>query len=467
MFGSGSRLVPGYMMKGDAIAGRYRVDRVVGNGNSGFVVAARHAQTRERVALKVITNGPRPEVTTVARLSHPNLARIVDTGMTEELDPFVATEWLDGVPLTDVLAQQGKVPVRTAAGIIVQACAGLAVAHGAGLVHADLKPQNLFLTSDGMVKVLDFGMTLPLETEEGSAAWFASPAYLAPEQLREPTVDARADVWALGVILHQMLAGTLPFESETIAGMFVAVAYAEPKPLPDAPPDLATVVRACLAKDAGQRISSVLELAKRLQPFVGASDSVPVQLAMTIEAPVESTDAPAPAPQPKAAVERPLASRFWMPKMRLDQLAMSARLVVETLMPEPRTPHERVFARRRLGAVGVVAAAALLGVASLFASPGTPAAAAELEEEEVAIDGARGVEVGPFVPPSFALPAQEVETTSDRATAPPSSIRWVAPRARAVPTRANPNGFTHPSRLVDRPNERRARQTGGIAATRP
>lgn len=484
-------------MKGDSIAGRYRVDRVLGSGSSGFVVAARHIHSREKVALKVLTNGAAPPAVELPSSAH--IARVLDTGYTVERQGYIATELFEGHSLKEII-KQGPVSPRLAVGWIRQACAGLAVAHAAGLVHGSLKPQNIFLTSEGIVKLLDFGMTTPLVEEtdqEASAAWLHSPAYLAPEQLRDTRFDPRADVWALGVILHQLIAGALPFESETIAGMFVAVAYDEPKPLldPDVPFDLANVVKRCLAKNAAER-PSIAELIELLAPFAPA-ESMPPQLAMTIEdepvpsaEPVESAQViePSPASRMKLAFERsvsrpPPLSRLGatsrvkkLVQPSVDRISreithrvgrgwLAARLMAQTIAPDARTPAERDFQRRRWGAVGVVAAAAVLGIASIFASPAASAAPTALATEAALVaEAPLDFGLGAVVPASFALPErEEPDTTGDRAPTPPAAlpVRWTPPPRTRLLVRDDPyhrkptstvvaTGFTHPRKLQER-----------------
>ena len=270
-------VVPGFKIEGGTIAGRYRVEKLLGAGSSGFVVAARHVYLRRRVTLKILASttsahqqAQRRHLVAAhkaAALRGPHIARIVDTGFTEDGMPFIATERLEGRTLAEELADRSELPPAEAVRWVLQACEGLAEAHSAGIVHGDLKLQNLFLAGDAsasstdhgdrparVLKILDFGMATPVDDrdDEGTVAWFASPAYLAPEQIRDPlNVDARADVWALGVILHELIAGRLPFAADTVSGMLVAVAYDEPAMLvaESVPFELARIAHACLSKD--------------------------------------------------------------------------------------------------------------------------------------------------------------------------------------------------------------------------
>ena len=504
MLGSGSRLVPGFIMKGDSIAGRYRVDKVLGTGPSGFVVAARHIHSREKVALKVFTGLARPQPEKAAGLASPNIARVVDTGFTADGEAFIATEWIDGKTFAEVLAEQGRIAPRLAVSMIRQTCAGLFVAHGNGVVHGDLKPQNLFLGVDGVVRILDFGMTMARadENEEASAAWFASPAYLAPEQLRDPACDARADVWALGVILHELVAGKLPFDAETIAGMFVAVAYDEPALLvgADVPYELARVVHECLAKNPNGRPPNVMVLAERLAPFAPTveAESMSPQLTMTVDAqpssvplvpeshvpeshvpvsdarePLASSDLIEPSPlsrmqafektssrppplpasklgaKPRAALERAVEQSIQLQQSlqkRVGRGWLAARLMAASVLPPAETPQEQAFQRRRWGAAGVVGGAAVLGLVGLCAAPSSDAAAttttAAALEPESAVQAEPGLAfgLGAFVPPSFALREKESDTMSDRAPTPPAAlpVRWTPPPRTRLFVREDP-----------------------------
>ncbi|MCW5835821.1 MAG: serine/threonine protein kinase, partial [Labilithrix sp.] len=314
--GKAASIVPGFKIKGDTIAGRYRVEKLLGAGSSGFVVAARHVYLRRRVTLKILTStttahqqAQRLHLTAAHRaaaLRGLHVARIVDTGFTEDGMPFIASEHLEGRTLADELAERRSLPPVEAVRWVLQACEGLAEAHSAGIVHGDLKPRNLFLAGDAnaaatdrggeprVLKILDFGMATPADDrdDEGTSAWFASPAYLSPEQIRDPAnVDARTDIWALGVILHELVAGRLPFAADTVSGMLVAVAYDEPALLvaEDVPFELARLVRACLAKDPSERPADVAALAKRLAPFAGPEG---VGLARRVDAALSTSTPP-------------------------------------------------------------------------------------------------------------------------------------------------------------------------------
>ena len=271
---------------GQTIAGKYRVKELLGHGPSGVVLAARNVHLREQVVLKILasyTDGQEEllqrrlkKARIASRLKSEHVARIVDIGVTADGMSYVATEALDGTTLEAELAERGMLPVEEAARWVLEACEGLAEAHAAGLVHGDLKPQNIFLARSGdtrTLKILDFGSTSPLDAigDQSASAFFGSPAFVAPEQIQSPAdVDARADVWALGVLLYNLVSGQLPFVADTLSGVIVAVVYDAPSLLTDAPYELARLVARCLEKDPANRPQDVRELAAALDPFAGS-----------------------------------------------------------------------------------------------------------------------------------------------------------------------------------------------------
>src|SRR5512132_1194640 len=282
---------------GDLVAEKYEVDRVLGVGGMGAVFAAVDRTTGERVALKcllptfcenvdVITRFLR-EGSATMRLQSEHIARVSATGALDSGVPYIVMEHLDGRDLRSVVKSSGPIDVKDAAGYVGQVCAALAEAHALGIVHRDLKPANLFLTlrPDGsaLIKVLDFGIakyTSPSLLGDHAEmtktqAVLGSRAYMSPEQMLRPKeVDARADIWSLGVILYFFVTGKSPFSSDTTEGMIMRIVSGSPEPMttfvPDLPPAFEAVVLRCLAKSREARFSNVTELARALAPF--ASD---------------------------------------------------------------------------------------------------------------------------------------------------------------------------------------------------
>ena len=279
---------------GEVFAGAYRVEGVLGRGAMGMVVAAEHVSLRRSVAVKFLLPGAMRlpsgtkrflrEARAAAAIRSEHVARIIDVGVSESGLPYIVMERLKGKNLQEVLDLRGALPVAEAVGYVLQACEPLALAHALGIVHRDLKPGNLFLATDPdgapIVKVLDFGLSKALDAEKGSsdgrlssaAMVIGSPYYMSPEQVRSARdVDQRSDIWSLGVLLHQLLTESFPFEAPNVSALFAVIAADPPTP-PRAhrsslPEELEDVILRCLEKDVTKRIQSVAELARALAPF--------------------------------------------------------------------------------------------------------------------------------------------------------------------------------------------------------
>jgi serine/threonine protein kinase len=279
---------------GDVIANKYRVDQVLGCGGMAWVLRATHLQLNQTVALKFLRfTATREGVArffqegrAAARVSSEAVTRILDVDTLPDGSPFLVMEFLDGRDLEKVVAEPGTIDVSTAVDFTIQACEGLAEVHAAGIVHRDLKPANLFLTRkrNGSIrmKLLDFGISKfaaggPFGAHESpvtsTQALMGSPVYMAPEQMRSTKhVDGRADIWSLGVILYELLAGgRSPFQGETLPEVCMRVMRETPTPLEamraDLPAGLAAVVSRCLEKEPKDRFSSAASLALALAPY--------------------------------------------------------------------------------------------------------------------------------------------------------------------------------------------------------
>jgi serine/threonine-protein kinase len=269
---------------GQIIAGKYRIDREIGAGGMGTVVAATHLQLGTQLALKFLNEKIKGSANSVerftrearacAQLRSEHVCRVSDFGV-EGDTPYIAMDLLAGVDLARLL-DTGRVDLAIAVDFVIQACTGLAEAHAHGIVHRDLKPGNLFLTRrpDGMplIKVLDFGVAkIPVDDDISltkTSHIVGSPGYMAPEQLRSSkTVDQRADLWALGVILYELISGRHPFYAEAVTEVALKIAMDEPPQLAEAPDELRAIVMRCLAKEAEYRFRDVTELATALAPF--------------------------------------------------------------------------------------------------------------------------------------------------------------------------------------------------------
>ncbi len=287
---------------GEVLAGKYRIERVLGQGGMGVVVAAHHLQLDEKVALKFLLPqalvNPEAvgrfvrEARAAAKIKSEHVARVSDVGQLENGAPYMVMEYLDGGDLAAVLEKGGPLPVDQAIDFVLQASEAIAEAHSLGIVHRDLKPPNLFCIRrpDGQlaIKVLDFGIS-KLTTPGGgdvamtrTSALVGSPAlYMSPEQMTSSkNVDLRTDIWALGIILHELLTGKPPFEAEAITEIAVKVCTEPVVPLrrlrADVPAGVEQVVLRCLEKDRERRFLNLGELAVALDGLAPASSRISI-----------------------------------------------------------------------------------------------------------------------------------------------------------------------------------------------
>jgi eukaryotic-like serine/threonine-protein kinase len=278
--------------EGEVLADKYRVERVLGAGGMGYVVACHHIHLQQKVALKFlhpnmleneeIVGRFLREAQAAVQIKSEHVARVSDVGTLANGVPYMVMEFLEGTDLKHALQAKGQLPVAEAVDYVLQACEALAEAHVLGIVHRDLKPDNLFLThkADGRpsVKVLDFGISKANLASSGASkltgtsAMLGTPYYMAPEQLTSTrSVDARADIWSLGVVLYELISGTLPFQGETLADLCIRIVQSQPIPLPSldpvVPAALWNVIARCLEKSYEARYPNVAELALALVPF--------------------------------------------------------------------------------------------------------------------------------------------------------------------------------------------------------
>jgi serine/threonine-protein kinase len=284
---------------GALVAGKYRIERVLGHGGMGVVVAAMHEQLRQRVAIKMLLPEAKTSPNAVSRflrearaaatIKGEHVARVLDVGElqneTEGGSPYIVMEYLEGRDLAAILAslpEPRRLPSEEAVGYVLQACEAIAEAHAAGIVHRDLKPSNLFLSRrpDGtpMVKVLDFGISKALLSPAGegtlttTSSFVGSPIYAPPEKLvASHEVDARADIWALGTILYEAMAGRPPYVGDSVMHVASRIFNEAPTPLgalrPELPAELVAAVMRCLEKKPEARFQDVRGLAEALAPF--------------------------------------------------------------------------------------------------------------------------------------------------------------------------------------------------------
>ena len=290
--------VPGAVVPGTIIGGKYKIEREIASGGQGTVFEATHIRLRQKVAIKFLhvhraQAGQRTErlfreARAAFRVRSEHVARVIDVDMIDDA-PFIVMEYLRGIDLKVLIESRGALACHEAVGLLLQACEGVAEAHDLGIVHRDLKPSNLFLEErpDGapVVKVLDFGLSKSIGTSSAPQedldlteplVLLGSPRYMSPEQARDPRqADERSDIWALGLILHELLTGRPAFRARTKADVLALVLMKNPTPVsllrPDLPPGIERVILRCLQKAPEHRFNSVRHLMAELAPFAVVS----------------------------------------------------------------------------------------------------------------------------------------------------------------------------------------------------
>jgi serine/threonine protein kinase len=439
------------VQSGDILAEKYRVDRVLGQGGMGVVVLAEHIELRERVAIKFLLDTPADngelaerflrEARAAVKIKSEHVVRVSDVGRLPSGAPYMVMEYLEGEDLSQRLLSGVAVPIEDAVDYVIQCCEAMHVAHRSGIVHRDLKPANLFLTQrpDGsaLLKVLDFGISKVKTTDAAqlslthTQAMMGSPLYMSPEQMRSSKdVSPSADIWSIGVILHELLSGDLPFMGETFPEVLVKVMSEEPPRLrslrAEVPEGLEAVVLRCLEKDPADRYASVAHLGVALAPY-GSPRTLGLQARLR-----GSLSRPPPAPSPR------LLDSTFVPEIAVEP---EIHVSVATLQSKAHA-HEPPTAKTNTAWVGRSAAPALtsswqrhrarwiaagaallvgLGLVSVWGASATPAA-------NVSASNAPGV------------PAAAVA-----ASATPGAVEMGAEPARPTPLDAKAPAVTAPS----------------------
>ncbi len=321
------------LAEGALVADKLRVVRALGEGGMGAVYEVEHVFTKHRRALKLLhaqfAASPAVvarflrEASAAGRIGNPHIVETFDAGQLPSGEPFLVMELLSGTPLDRHLARRGRLPPAEAIAILRQACDGVQAAHQAGIVHRDLKPENLFLQlgDEPFVKILDFGISkfddslvdAPALTTEGSI--LGTPFYMSPEQVRGESLDVRADIYALGVVLYECLSGRRPFHADNLAELGVKIHEGKHTPLrelhADIPEDLARVVATAMAVDKNRRYETASELERALaaiEPNITLASSATVALAPS-EPPPAASHALSGAPARTDATHEPGPSR--------------------------------------------------------------------------------------------------------------------------------------------------------------
>ncbi len=473
----------GAVRDGQVLAGKYRVERVLGQGGMGMVVAAHHLVLDEKVALKFLLPGASStpelvarftrEARAAAKIKSEHVARVTDVGQLEDGSPYLVMEYLEGSDLADLLAREGPLPVSRAVDFVLQACEALAEAHGLGIVHRDLKPANLFCVHRGddhlAIKVLDFGISKVAPTDAPSdrltqtSSVMGSPIYMSPEQMQSAkSVDARADIWSLGVILFELLTGKPPFDAALVTELVFKVATEPAPPLrslrPDAPAGLERVVARCLLRDRGARFQSVAALAVALRDFGAPQSGISVDriLGTRRRAGFDDADLDAEAPTDlalrasKDAAMAPTLLGIGAPPL-LDQGTPGASPIepraAETV-PIDLRPSRRPGSGSSRGALALLGLAALAGagvaVRSVVSSRQASATLAP-----VVLPSASASVVAPADVDAVASPPLSPVVATPPATSSGSAVRVPTTRARNPPQTSPPPVSCDPPTYTD------------------
>jgi serine/threonine-protein kinase len=483
---------------GDILADKYRVDAILGMGGMGVVVSAWHIELERRFAMKFLLPSLaqnfeaaerfRREARASARIQSENVARVLDVGTMDGGVPFMVMEYLEGHDLATELGRGGALSVTEAVDFVLQASCAIAEAHAKGIVHRDLKPANLFLTmrSDHtkLIKVFDFGISKSLTGSNSdqsltrTAALVGSPLYMSPEQLESARdVDLRTDIWSLGVILFELMTGSVPFAGDNMPQLVRAVLAARPPRASDVrkeiPEGLSDVIERCLRLDLSERFSNVGELAAALAAFTPEGERYMHSIRRVLKNDSRSSSFEAVAP---ASVEAESAGLQPAPSKAIQEPRENARLVIEDTVHSARiqetkfndssvkswglTAHGKDGRRRRLGlAVGVIGVVAVVAIVVFLMShreqPSDSAAAAASDlaavpvveaTHEAAIADPSAVSTASAAPSPSAMPTAGADS-KDPTPEPPEATSAAA--SSAVPTSGSkaPSAVSQTERL--------------------
>jgi serine/threonine protein kinase len=450
------------VQEGDLLAGKYRVEKVLGFGGMGVVVSAFRGDLDQRVAVKFLTPAAaerpdaaerfRREARAAAKIRSEHVARVLDVGTLDTGLPYMVMEYLEGNDISEELQELGRMPILEAVEYILQAIEALAEAHAAGVVHRDLKPGNLFLArrADGTrrVKVLDFGISKALSgasVEELSltktAALIGSPLYMAPEQMRSAKdVDTRADIWSLGAMLYEMLTGQPPYTGDSIPQLCAALLHDDPVPLrqhrPEIPEGLEQAVLRCLMKNRDQRFPTVWELGRALLPFAAAESRIHVDRAERV---LSAADVTLSGMSPMTARVSPAQSAAAAASVPVTPLNVTPIAVIEPTV-NSWGGTGKVPAPKRRGTLLVVAGVA----AALAAGGGLWAARSSSTPESKAPASSPSLELAKAAPPQEPVLAAPPEPTlaPDAVTSPAASGALAGTPAASASALPGANGKT-------------------------
>ncbi|MGK4004482.1 serine/threonine-protein kinase [Sorangium sp. So ce1036] len=461
---------------GDVLLGKYTVERLLGRGGMGVVVAARHRELGELFAIKLLL--PRAladaqaaelflrEARAAVQLKGEHIVRVHDVGRLETGAPYMVMEHLVGCDLQQIVFERGPLPVREAVDHVLQVCDALAEAHAQGLVHRDLKPANLFLTrrpsGAPLVKVLDFGISRRIKPDAtdltNTLVLHGSPLYMAPEQMRRAKrVDTRSDIWSMGVVLHHLVTGMMPFPAETLTEVVARVLQEEPilpsQQRPGLPDALDTVVALCLQRRPEHRFQAIEELAAALRVLTSESGpEATAPLAMRSAPGAASTLADTQAALDLTPV-RPSRPTVEAPAPTSGHdMARTLSESVDRAAPAARSSDWAWSRLRRSPGGASIAGAALAALAAGIGwvalsgqQRSAPAASASVAQERPAPVGPPPVAPPPAAPPAGVVPpageGAPAPATADTAT--PGAVAQ-SPAPASAPTPAPPPSASAP-----------------------
>lgn len=492
-----------FVTPGELLAGKYRVERVLGEGGMGIVVKATHIQLEQPVALKflqahalknaaVVERFAR-EAKALAKLKSDHVTHVIDVGNLDDGSPYIVMEYLDGEDLSALLEREGSLPVEDAVGYVLEACEAIAEAHAARIIHRDLKPANLFLAKRAsdrrpIVKVLDFGISKALDDGAAltkTAAGLGSAYYMAPEQMRNAkNCDERADLWAIGVTLYELLSGCVPFEGGSVHQVVAAVLEQNRKRLservPTIPAAIDELIERCLVLEPKERIGSIVLVAEALVPFgpAGSYESLARIRRLLAVPSVAKVEAVAMTTQPNTRPRTDPSTRdlseMANAKTEAQLPTADGQSLPNVVLPSPSSPAWARLPVLAGAAVGLV----LLGVGgatflkkdtsanasqgssqvSSLAPPSDPLASAPLQSAAPPAISPSAVPSGLAsggLPSPVALPSHSTLPANGPPIAPPKKTEKppvtvaIAPSAPAAPTPAPPAPApSHPSGIV-------------------
>jgi len=461
---------------GDVVAERYKLERLLGEGGVGSVYLARHELTGRPVAIKLVpTSDPvvrerlLREARSMGRLSHPNVIGVMDMGEWRGL-VFIAMEYVYGENLREFAGVE-KVGVREAIDLLLPACSGVAAAHQAGILHRDLKPENLFIHTDRDgtpvdTKVLDFGVAKALDAVDGnvsltdSGSIVGTPKYMAPEQIaEEPILDARTDVYAMALILYEMLAGHLPYTTSNLRHVVLEILKGEFPSLhsvePGVPEALSDVIMRGLCADAEGRYGTMAEFAKALEPWAERRSFMPPLAVQTTDT---ARDSWLPPSSGHVATPLDLTTRRSVRGERTPDPSDVDEVVADTV-DRGATPNGTEVRDRDGGTRGALAWPWVLAAAALFLVAGWGLVGGSREQAPTspsAVTGPRATDAPtevPAAPVAVAPPAPLPRSTPDAGVAAPDTA---SPAATAAPPPAAPPAASSRRSTKATPPDKRA-----------